>query len=254
VYGRFGYAGGAIVGDIGFENPFSAQDWRSSTWQTGGFNWTDFSSLYTPLAPAVIDAANAQWQKLQDAVDLAVPASAKAQSRLDRLRVGLAAAIAASDELSPKFASAPHLAGMRAINFNLINQLLTAFANEKWADPIEEMAQADATQATTEHAAAVFNAKLKEAASKAAQASASRLQTQDAIANAQAAIAAAAHAKDVADHALAKKQSAQAMTASSRPSVAVIAAVAVPLAVIAYLALRSKKSSVSGYRRRRRSR
>lgn len=255
---RFGYVGEAIIGDIGFDQPYSAHDWRSSTWQTGPMSWFDFSAIYTPMPTAVLDVARAQWEKLQDLVSLKAPSAAKAEARMSNLRNTLAPLIAKIDGLSSGSQLQP-----RAIYFVSINNYLTALANENWPVAAEEIEHAEAQQATAAAAAVAAQAKLdaaaKEAAARAAETQAKQDQTHDSIVKAQAAIDAAAKAKMVAQGAALAHQQAQQAAVAKRAALGqslstplTIAAVAIPLAVVAYFALRKKSSSVGRYRRRRR--
>lgn len=230
MFGHFGYAGEAIVGDIGFEDPVSAQDWKSSTWKTGDFNWSDFSVFYTPLAPGVRQDADSQWARLTDLVDLGAPSGGRASARLNKLRSALVAPIRASDDIShARLYSNPQQVQIRAMHFNAINGLLSQFAYESWPEAADELATAAKEQQKAEAAAASFISQLPAALRPAQQVVQSQArQTQDVFAPAPA-------------------------PGPGFPPAAVAALVAVPLVVIAYFALR-KKSSVSGYRRRRRRR
>lgn len=250
-YARFGMAGTGIVGDIGFDSQYADTFWRH-----GGI-----ASPYSPLSGAVIDAANAQWQKLQDLIDLQAPSAARARDRMNQLRGDIGAYVAAlEDAVNRKFdfQRDANNAYTFASEYNQINNLVRQFSTENWPTASDEIesAQADAVVATAKaqaDAAAAAAAQAK-ADAAAAAAAAQQQQTKGAIQQAQDAITRANQAKQVAQSAADAMKQAQSLAAEKRAALATpltIAAIAVPLAFVAYFALRSKKSAVAGYRRRR---
>lgn len=247
-FGDVGSESARIVGDISFSDPAAKNNWLGwlnaghpvTEWQRrwegeislGGAPWIDMRALYTPPSLETVQRADEVWGRLQGAVDLGTPSAGKARARMDQLRLALTPWIEKVNLTSTK--DYPTL----LMAYNMISTLVRGLANESWPDPVAEL---EAAQAQSDAAAAA-----KVAAD--AEAQARREQTQVAIAAAEEAArrAEAAAAK-------AKRTSRSAMTSSGGVSTPVLAAlIGVPVLLAAVFALKGRRSSVSGYRRRRR--
>lgn len=256
----FGIVGTGIVGDIGFDSQYADQRWRHG----------HIGAAYSPANTAVISAAADQWEVLQDLVAQGAPSAGRAKTRLAQLRSDLMQYVSAIESWVSQGIDFDHENGAGFVGSNVvrvydgINRALSTFANESWPNASDEIvaaaAQADADAAQAKAAAdAAAAAQAKVDAAK-ARIDAQKKQTQDSIAQAQAAIVAASQAAAVAkSSADAHKQAAadaikkRAALAGSLSTPLTIAAVAVPVAIIAAVVLsRHKSGSMSRYRRRKR--
>jgi hypothetical protein len=239
----FGVAGDGVdprvVGDIVFSSPL-----LGAQWATTGQMYSLDPSIYTVPSKDVVAAAQLQWEKLQNHIALNTPSAARAQDRLVRLRASLVAPITLANTLA---GSSNYQ--LTANAFNNINSVIAAFGRESWPDPQEELDAADAAAQAALDAKVAADAK---AAADRATAQAAAQKTQASINAANAAIAAAEAAKAAAQHSGAVASQKRA-TAGGGISPLLFAAVGVPLlALVAVFALKSRKSSVGRYRRRRR--
>lgn len=263
---RFGFVGGGIVGDVGFDDNRTAKDWPTTVWgnpdpaRAGA--GMDVGEIYTPLPAFVLERARANWQRLTDLVELHAPSAARAAARLEQLRRELAANIAVADAYSrsgqyatPSTAASAMPPGtqIRANAFRLINNALAAFAAEAWPDAVEESAAHADAQAQQEAASqAKAEADTAQQAAAAAAAQAQQQQTADAIAVAQRLVAVAEQKRQ---DALQKQQSAaSARAALGKASPWLVGGLAVLVLGGALFALRGRRGRVGGYRRKRRGR
>lgn len=263
-FGRsFGYVNNGILPpDIGFDQGWSDDDWYHSKW--GLFLQTN----YTPLNSSVIQQAQTNWANLKELAAQGTTSSAAAQARLDDLKTQLTQVVQQIDSLTSHYGPgyAPPYDAIRVTNYNTLNALLTGLANDKWPDAVTEsiadQAAVVAADAKTKAAADAITAAKAKVQAAAATAAAKVTQTQDDIVAAQQAIstaqaATAAANSSAAAHQLAAKQAADAHAATIQgvKTPLLVAAVAIPLAVVAVFALKgSSTKSLAGYRRRRRAR
>ncbi len=253
----FGFVGDAIVSGIGFDEQWSLDDWTKNSW----------NSDYQPLSGNVISKARDVFKALQDAVDMGSPsapvliASFIAQDGANSIS-DWAAKI---DQLTRAggYGKGGYFGQRRIDAYNGLNQALSRLAT---ITPPDVDAELESIQATSDAKQAAQDAANAETASrKAAAAAAVKVQaaaahgTAQAIADAQQAIAAAAQAKAQAQAAAKAHVQAQqiatakhADTAAAVKTPLIIAAVAVPVLGIVWMAMRRKKTSVAGYRRRSR--
>lgn len=246
-WGRFG---STVVGDIAIDDGYVDNFW------TGQAPLNDFS----PPNNSVLSKARDQWQKLQDLIDLQAPSAQRAKARLNELRDVVGEHIRFLGDFHRNgwnFQTTPQVAEQ----YQMIATELRLFSDESWPDAEPEIeahaAAVDATEKAVVKQAADADAAQKAAAAKAADAKAAREKTQAAIAAAQAAADSAEKAKQIAAAAGVAKQQSQQAAVAKRAALAqglatplTVAAIAVPLAFVAYFALRKKSSSVAGYRRR----
>lgn len=251
----FGYFGQGIVGDIGFTTPYADTFWRF-----GGLG-----APYYPPTSVVLDAANEQWLKLQDLIDMQAPSAARAAARLAQLRHDLMVYVTQIESWVSQRYDFQHESGDYFVRNNVVrvydglNNNLEAFTWEKWPDATEEIEQAAAAERVAAAAEAKRQADAVAAAAKRdAEVAAQRAkttQTQTAIAEAKSAIVKAQATAQKANEAAVvhkeAKQQAGGFTASLA-SPAVLAVGALLLVGVGVVAFKSRRSSVSGYRRRRR--
>lgn len=253
----FGYIGQGIVGDVGFDSVYADLFWRQ-----GGLG-----APYNPPLSSVLDAANQQWLKLQDLIDMQAPSAARAQQRLQKLRDDLRYYVSTiegwvAQRYDFQRESADYFVRNNVVRvYNGINAALATFANESWPDATEELAAAEQRRAEETEAAAKRQAEAEAAAAEReaeiATQKAKTTQTQAAIAEAKKAIIVAETKAKVAReaavvHKEAKQQSGGFTASLTSPAVlAVGALLLVGVGVVVY---KSRRSSVSGYRRSRRRR
>ena len=266
-FGAFGFVGDAVIGNIGF-----AEQWSYDDWLNAGWGITDGrSNDYRPIGANVIAAAKANLQLLQDAVDSGSPT---AQAVIDNYMTtvgndSLPDWIDAVDQQTKRLTRwssppPPHVTypRERIAAYTGLNNALTKLANLKVVDAQAELdalqSQKDAAAAKQASIDAAAQAAAAKTTADVAAAQAKKQGTIDAIAAAQAAIAAAAQAKAQAQAAAAAHQQAAALalqkhadTVAAVKTPLILAAVAVPVAVIAYMAFKKKSPAVAGYRRRR---
>ncbi len=242
----FGFVGDPVVGNMGFNEQWSADDWFRQ-------------------APATLPQAQANWQGLQDAATTGSPSAAglMAPFTASSGMLSIPYWITTIDQQTRVSGTSGPTDSNRINAMNKLNAAVDALAHVAVPDPDAEaaaaQAQADLAAAAQAKATADAQAKVAAAAAAAAAVDARRQGTAQAIAAAQAAIAAAAQAAAVAKAAaVAHQQAAQvAVQKSAQVTAAVktpliVAAVAIPIAVIAWMALKKSKKSVAGYRRRSR--
>lgn len=248
----FGDAGSPVIGPYSFQEQWSYDDWSRA------------GNVY-------LIQAQQKWQALQDAKDLGSPSASSI----------IAPFIASSGSMSIPYwitnvdqqtraSGAGGLSDPARINaLNKLNAAITALANVTVPDPDAEVQAAqDAADAAAAKKIADQTKVAALAATKAAAAAAvvaanaavaaKRQGTADAIAAAQAALvaaqtaaaqakaAAAAHAQAAQ---IAVQKSAQLESTIKTPLI--LAAVGIPLAIIAWMAMKRSKP-VAGYRRRSR--
>jgi hypothetical protein len=256
--GAFGYAGDAIIGNVGFAEQWSYDDWLKSSW----------NSDYTPPDPGLVQAARDNWMMLDMAATMDPP-SPTASGIMKQFSDRIAGQAEWVDTITRYGLNAYAYkgaiqAGNRAAAYRAINSILGEIAKLRVADAQEEIdaiqAQKDAAASKLVSDKAAADAKAKDAAAAAAKVVADRTGTQEAIAAAKQAIAEAAQAKVVAAAtAKAKIQMKQlavqksASTAAAVKTPLIIAALAIPAAIVAVMVLRKKSpTKVAGYRRRSR--
>lgn len=256
----FGYIGQGIIGDLGFDSVYADVFWRQ-----GGLG-----APYNPPLGSVLDAASQQWLKLTDLIDMKAPSEARARARLQKLRDDINYYVSTIEGWVSQHADFQRETSDSWVRnnpvrvYNGINNALTVFANENWPDATEELelaaaAKREADAAEAKRQAEVVAAAAKRDAEVAAQ-RAKATQTQAAIDEAKAAIAKAEATAKVAREAAVVHKDAKQETAAksgftaSLASPAVLAVGALLLVGIGVVAFKSRRSSVSGYRRSRRRR
>jgi hypothetical protein len=244
-YGAFG--GSTIVGDIGFSEQWSYDDWLKSSWNSG----------YSPISTSVIGKARNNWDALAAAKEGGSPT---AGGIIDDLTNQILYNVTNIDQETRTwdYGQGGSHGPTRISAYNKLNSVISKLANLVVADPDAEIAAAQASSDAASALAIKKKADADAAAAGATAATAAALAkkqgTASAIAAAQAAIAAAAQAKAQAGAAAVAHQQAaarSAQTISTLKTPLILAAVAIPVAIIAVMALKKKSPAVAGYRRRR---
>lgn len=236
---------------IAFLEQWSLDDYFKNSW----------NSDYNPYTGTTTDA-QAKYQALEDAIGMGSPsAPGILKGFVDRMN----AAVTMVDNITRAgyYGKGQQQAAARIAAYYALSQALADLTNVAVPDPDAEAAAAEAAaDAETTRVEAVKAKSASDAAAKVASTAAvaaKRTNTAASIAAAKDAIAAAAQAKAAADaavaaHTLAAQVAVQkhADTVTEVKTPLIIAAVAIPVLIIAFMAFNRKKSTpVAGYRRRR---
>jgi hypothetical protein len=232
----FGFVGTAIVGRIGFNEQWSYDDWLKNDWGVPGASGSAHVP-YTPPSTDMLLAARDKWTTLEEGAALGL---VDFSTQLDAATSRVTDLVTQIDVISKSGNIASRFFG-RIDLFNKLNAELTRISKLPLQDPNAVLAEQQA--ASDKRTADALKADADRAAAK-ATADARAKQTAESIAAAQHAIDAAQRAKAVADAAARAHVQAKAYSmekSEERRPLLIAAAIAIPVAVAAYAALKKRK-------------